>query len=312
MTPIQRATRVVAAGVLLGLGVAALRNNLNDKLSSKETVEQLGGAPVLALVPLVGSWKKRERAVLVSATDPTSPAAESYRSLRTSLQFLRHERQLRSLVITSPAAAEGKTSTVANLGALFAQAGERVVVISGDLRRPRLGQFFRVDEDTGLTSVLLGHRSLDDVIQQVAGHRNLWTLAAGPVTSNPAELLNSAAARDIFAALRTKFDLVLIDSPPVLPVTDAVVLSKAADATLLVVAAGQTKRGDLQRAAEKFEQVSAPVVGIVLNEVSKQAGYAYGYGYGYGYQPYLPAIAKPAEALHGNGRTAPADVGRQP
>jgi capsular exopolysaccharide synthesis family protein len=305
--PTQDALLGLAAGLALGLGAGFLRDSLDDRLSSKETTEHAGGVPVLSLVPLVTSWRRRQRALVVSVTDPTSPAAESYRSLRTSLQFTRQERQLRSIVITSPAASEGKTSTLANLGVVFAQAGERVVLVSCDLRRPRLGQFYGMDEQTGLTSVLLGECTLDDAVKPVAGHDRLFVLPAGPVPPNPAELLGGYRAQEIFGALATRFDLVLIDSPPVLPVTDAVVLSQHADATLLVVAAGQTRRADLRRAAEKLEQVSATVLGIVLNQVTKETGYSSGYGYRYGYQPYLAEVPRMAEPPRSNGKASVPD-----
>jgi polysaccharide biosynthesis transport protein len=279
----------LAAGLLTGLGAAFARDSLDDRLSSKEAAEHAGSAPVLALVPMVPSWRRRQKAMVVALTEPTSPTAESYRSLRTSLQFARQEGQLRSLMVTSPAASEGKTSTLANLGVVFAQAGDRVLMVSCDLRRPRLGEFFGLDERTGLTTVLAGQQELEKAIQPVRGHDRLWVLGAGRVPTNPAELLNQAAAGEVFGALAERFDLVLIDSPPLLPVTDAVVLSQHADATLMVVAAGQTRKADLRRAAEKLHQVGVTVLGTVLNGVTKQTGYGYGYGYGYGntYKPYL-------------------------
>jgi capsular exopolysaccharide synthesis family protein len=318
--PVQDALLGLAAGLILGLGFAFLRDSLDDALSSKEAAEQLSGAPVLAMVPMVAAWKKRDQPLVVSVSHPLSPAAESYRSLRTSLQFVRQERPLRTLVVTSPAAAEGKTSTVANLGAVFAQAGERVVLVSCDLRRPRLAEFFGLDEQIGLTTVLLGEQSLADVVQPVSGHETLWLLGAGRVPANPAELLNGPAARELFAALRAEFDLVLIDSPPVLPVTDAAVLSKDADGTLMVVAAGQTKRVDLRRAAEKLAQVNAPMVGTVLNEVTRQTGYGYGSGYGYGYgygdgyralDPDVPLTSVPVSANGGMPAAANGSVPMQ-
>ncbi len=295
----------LAAGLLVGLGIAFARDNLDEALSSKEGAESLAGAPVLAMVPTVTSWKKRKRAVLVSTSQPTSPAAEAYRSLRTALQFARQERQLRSILITSPAADEGKTATTANLGVVFAQAGERVVLVSCDLRRPRLGQFFGLDEQVGLTTVLRGEHSLERALQPVSGHESL---VGAPLrarcSSNPAELLSEPGTRKVFAALAQSFDLVLVDSPPLLPVTDAVVLSKQVDATLLVVAPGQTRRVTLRRSSEKLAQVNAPVVGLVLNGVNKQSGYGYGYGYGY----YSRARELPAGAAGANGNAAAASA----
>jgi polysaccharide biosynthesis transport protein len=268
------------AGLILGLAAAFIRESLDDAVVTKEIAEEFGGATVLTAVPMVTSWKKRDKPLVVSLARPMSPAAEAYRSLRTSLQFARQERDLHTILVTSPAAAEGKTSTLSNLGAMFAQAGQRVLLVSCDLRKPRLGQFFGIDEKPGLTTAILGEQPVEELVQAVPGDDNLWLLGSGELPPNPAELLNGRRIQEVFAALREVFDLVLIDSPPVLPVTDAVVLAKDADATLLIVAAGQTSRGDLQRAAEKLAQVNAPVVGLVLNEATRQGG-AYGYGYGY-------------------------------
>jgi len=293
--PVLEGLLGVAVGLVLGLAFALLRDSLDETLSSTETAEQLGGSPVLAMVPMAAAGKKRDRQLVVSVSQPLSPAAESYRSLRTSLQFARQEHALRTVVVTSPAADDGKTATVANLGAVFAQAGERVVLVSCDLRRPRLARFFGLDEQAGLTAVLLGERSLDEVVQPVGGHETLWLLGAGKVPANPAELLAGPAARDVFAALRAEFDLVLIDSPPVLPVTDAAVLSKEADGTLMVVSAGQTRRADLRRAADKLAQVNAPLVGTVLTGVTGDTGYGYGNRYK-ALNPDLPQAGVPAQA----------------
>jgi polysaccharide biosynthesis transport protein len=309
-TPARDALLGLLAGLMLGLGAAFLRHNLDDRVTSKEAAEHFGASPVLGLVPMVTSWKRRKQAMVVSTAKPMSPAAESYRSLRTSLQFARQGRDLRTLLVTSPAASEGKTSTLANLGAVFAQAGERVVLVSGDLRRPRIGQFFGLDEAVGLTTVLLGDRSLKEALQP-AGER-LWLLAAGLVPANPAELLSGRGARDVIATLGEDFDLVLIDSPPVLPVTDAMVLSNYANGTLLVVAADQTRRAELERAAEKFAQANAPLVGIVLNEVTKQSGYGR-YGTGYAYGDHAAATPFPGgpvsgSTVHPNGDSATAST----
>jgi capsular exopolysaccharide synthesis family protein len=288
--------------VILGLAAAFLRESFDDAVNSKEMAEEFGGASVIAAVPMVNSWKKRDKPLVVSLARPMSPAAEAYRSLRTSLQFARQDGDVRMILVTSPAAAEGKSTTLANLGAMFAQAGERVVLVSCDLRKPRLGKFFGMDESQGLTTAVLGEQRLEDLIKPLPGDTNLWLLPSGEPPPNPAELLNGKRVQQVFATLRDLFDLVLIDSPPVLPVTDAVVLSKDADATLLVVAAGQTSRGDLQRAAEKLKQVEARVTGIVLNETSRQ-GNAYGYRYGYG-GTYVSDLAIPSIPAQTNGSAA--------
>jgi polysaccharide biosynthesis transport protein len=302
--PVEDALLGLAAGLALGLGAAFLRESLDDRLASKETAERAGGAPVLAMTPAVSSWRRQKNPFVVTVAEPTSPAAESYRSLRTSLQFVRQGQPLRSVVVTSPGVNEGKTATLANLGVVFAQAGERVVLVSGDLRRPRIGSFFGLDEQAGLTSVLLGERTLEESLLPVPGFGRLMLLPAGPVPPNPAELLNSARAQDIFARLRHHFDVVLIDSPPVLPVTDPAVLARHADAVLLLAAAGQTRRADLHRSAEKLNQVNATILGIVLNKVSRQTERNYGYGYTYAYKPYRAAAPPAAAHANGNGSKA--------
>ncbi len=290
--PVQDALLGLAAGLALGLGAAFLRDSFDDTLTSKEATEHAGGAPVLALTPMVTSWR-RQKPLVVSVTEPTSPAAESYRSLRTSLQFARQEQELGTVVVTSPGVGDGKTSCLANLGVVFAQAGERVALVSCDLRRPQIGEFFGLDEQAGLTCVLTGQRTLEEAVLPVPGFDRLSLLPAGPVPPNPAELLNSAPFLDILTRLRDDFDLVLIDSPPVLPVTDAAILSQHADATLMLAAAGQTRRGDLHRAVEKLDQVGAKILGIVLNKVTRQTGR--NYGYSYTYKPYQYSY-KPKQA----------------
>jgi polysaccharide biosynthesis transport protein len=312
--PLQDALLGLAAGLVLGLGAAFLRDSLDDAVSSKDVAERFGNAPVLGLVPMVNSWRKRKRSMIAVSDEPTSPAAEAYRSLRTSVQFVRQTQDLRMLLVTSPAADEGKTSTLANLGAVFAQAGERVVLASCDLRRPRLGEILGIDEKLGISDVLLGQQTLDEALQPVPGYDSLWILGAGPVPPNPAELLNRPMAGQIFAALRERFDLVLVDSPPVLPVTDAMVLSAHTDGALIVVAAGQTRRPQLQRAAERFAQAQAPVIGIVLNEVGKENVYGSGYGYGsYGgynsFQPDSSLVSVPVQ-VNGHPRTPPPVAGK--
>jgi capsular exopolysaccharide synthesis family protein len=297
--PAQDAILGLVASLALGLAAAFLRNSFDDRLTSKQATENAGGVPVLAMTPQV-TWP-RQKPLVVSLTEPTSPAAESYRSLRTSLQFARQELQLRSLVLTSPGVGEGKTVTLANLGVVFAQAGERVLLVSCDLRRPRIGSFFGLEEHEGLTSVLLGQRTLEQTLLPVPDVDRLSLLPAGPVPSNPAELLNSAHAQEIFMRLRNQYDLVLIDSPPVLPVTDAAILSQHADATLILAAAGQTRRSDLHRTVEKLDQVGAKILGTVLNKVSKQTGTYYGYTYAY--KPYRAGAHAGTPAVHLNGNS---------
>ena len=287
--PAQDALLGLMTGLILGIGAAFLRESLDDRLAGGEAVGGVAGAPVLATVPLVPAWRRAGAPVLAALSDPTSTAAEAYRSLRTSLQFARQDRTLRSILVTSSSTGEGKTSTVVNLGTVFAQAGERVVLVSCDLRRPRLSLLQGLKEPAELSSVLTGRSSLNDALTEVPGAGGLWTLDTWTVVPNPTELLSGQRMRDILTQLTERFDVVLIDSPPVLPVADAMILTAYADAVLLVVASGQTRRAELRRATGKLAQANAPVVGVVLNKATAQDGYERGYGYGgyqsYGYKP---------------------------
>jgi capsular exopolysaccharide synthesis family protein len=298
--PRQDALLGLLAGLFLGVGAAFLRDSMDDTLTTSETAEQVNGAPVLATVPMVASWKKIESPVMVAVSDPTSPAAEAYRSLRTSLQFSRQESTLRTLLVTSSHAREGKTATVANLGAVFAQAGERVVLVSCDLRRPRLSQSSAPADAPELSTLLAGELSLDEALTPVAGVEGLWSLSTRSAVPNPTEMLSSSRARDLFAELAERFDLALIDSPPVLPVADAMILTSYADGVLLVVASGQTRRTELQRTTEKLAQANAPIVGMVLNKVSADSGYGRYGRYGR-YGSYSYSSSTPARGDNGQG-----------
>src|SRR5205807_9418211 len=238
------------------------------------------GMPTLGIIPAVEGWKSGEAPRTVSIEEPTSSASEAYRSLRTAIGFIGLDRPLRVIQVTSPSAAEGKTTTIANLAVALSNIGKRVVVVDCDLRRPRIHSFFHVPNDLGFTSVLLGEVPLGDVMQTV-GRRHLMLLASGPLPPNPSELLSSPRTAQVLRALQAEADVVLVDSPPVLPVTDSAVLSAHVDATLLVMRAGVTTRRQLTRAVEVLEQVASPLVGTVLNGVTADEGYGYAYNYGY-------------------------------
>lgn len=281
-TPIRNAIVALGVGVVLGIGLAFLLEYLDDSIKGKEDLEKAaGGMPTLGLIPTVQNWKERREPLVVTRVEPKAPAAEAYRTLRTSIQFMGLDRPLRSIQVTSPAAAEGKTTTLANLAVVLATAGERVAVIDCDLRRPRIHEFFKLPNDVGFTSVLLGDLPLSAALQTVDGQENLVVLASGPVPPNPAELLAGHRTKEVLTALQAVADIVLIDCPPVLPVTDAAVLAGWVDGTLLVATTAITTRKAVQRAGEMLRQVEAPLVGTVLNRVTADSGYGYGYAYGY-------------------------------
>lgn len=278
--PLRTGVFALAVGLILGVGLASLLEHLDDSVKTKDDLERVTpDQPVVGLIPAVTTWKSADDARVVSREDPTAPATEAYRTLRTSIQFLGITRPLRTLQVTSSNAGEGKSTTLANLGVSLAQAGRSVILVCCDLRRPRIHEFFGLPNELGFTSVLLGHVPLWTAVQEVPGIDGLSVLASGPVPPNPSELLASPLPAEVFMPLQAKGYIVLVDSPPVLPVTDALVLSQHVDATLLVCAAGRTSRKDAARASELLRQVDAPLVGTVLNGVSASEGYGYSNDY---------------------------------
>jgi capsular exopolysaccharide synthesis family protein len=278
--PIRSGILALFVALCVGVGTALLAEYLDDSIKTKADVDQVvPDAPVLGLVPSVQAWREKDKPQVISISAPSSAAAEAYRALRTSIQFMALDRPMRTLQVTSANAGEGKTTTLANLAIALARAGQRVIVVCCDLRRPRVHEFFWLTNGVGFTSVLLGDSSLSSAIQAVPGEERVKLLASGPAPPNPSELLGGRRAVELFTALQNESDIVLIDSPPVLPVTDAAVLSSRVDATLLVATAGETTQKELHRAYELLKQVDAPLIGTVLNGVSADAGYGYEYQY---------------------------------
>jgi len=271
-------------GLLLGVALAFLREYLDDSIRSKDDVEAaLGTVPVITIVPRVEDWKDPEKTELVTIEQPKSAAAEAYRTLRTSVQFVGLDRAIRVVQLTSPVAAEGKTTTSANLGVALARAGKRVVMVDWDLRRPRIESFFGVDNSIGFTNVVVGDTSLADAVQRVPNEPRLAVLPSGPPPPNPSELLTTKRASDILTALGEEADYVIVDCPPLLPVTDAIIVAGLVDATILVVTANSTTKRQAASAVELLRQIDAPMVGSVLNGARGGAAYGYGYGYSYAY-----------------------------
>jgi non-specific protein-tyrosine kinase len=281
--PLRSIALALALGLVLGISVAFGVEYLDDSIKGMEDLERAGdGAPVIAVIPRFGEARERG-AALVTRSRQTSAAAEAFRSLRTSVQFMGLDAPMRIVQVTSPNAAEGKTTTVANLGVAIAGTGTRVVIIDFDLRRPRLHEIFELTNDKGFTSVLLGQVDLNDALREIPGtHGMARVLTSGPLPPNPSELLSSPRVQKLIDEVAERVDVVILDTPPVLPVTDALVVSRCVDAVLLVTAAGTTTRRVAQRAVELLRQVGAPLRGLVLNRASDKFGYGYGYGYGYG------------------------------
>ncbi|MCA1711646.1 MAG: polysaccharide biosynthesis tyrosine autokinase [Actinobacteria bacterium] len=225
--------------------------------------------------------------VLLVQDKPRAARAEAFRQLRTNLQFLEVDEPVRSFVITSSVPKEGKSTTACNLAITLAQAGVRTLLIEGDLRRPRIADYLGLEGAIGVTNVLIGQVPLQDALQPW-GNGTLSVLASGPLPPNPSELLASRGMHELLAEVEKSFDMVIIDAPPLLPVTDAAILSTMTGGALLGVRCRSTKRDQLRRAADALEAVDARVLGAVLNMVPRRgpdAYYSYGYGYG-GYSTY--------------------------
>jgi capsular exopolysaccharide synthesis family protein len=207
-----------------------------------------------------------EQPDLITLTDPRSPAAEAYRTLRTNLTFAALDNPIETLVITSAAPGEGKSTVLANLGVAMAQGERRTILVDGDLRRPGLHEIFGVANDRGLTTMIVEEAALGDPPLVDVGVDNLWLVPSGPLPPNPADILGSRKMEAAIAALKGRADVVLFDAPPIVAVTDAVVLGTKVDGVLLVMCAGRTRREHAQRARELLERVHVRIVGAVLND----------------------------------------------
>ncbi|NCF65022.1 MAG: polysaccharide biosynthesis tyrosine autokinase [Chloroflexi bacterium] len=213
---------------------------------------------------------------LITLTDPRSPVSEAYRTLRTNLSFYSLDNPIRSLVVTSPAADEGKNQLVANLAVTMAQSGRRTVLVDCDLRRPSLHSFFDLESEPGLTDRLLSE--VDELPLQQTSIENLFLLASGPKPPNPADMLGTKKIDEIIATLVEQFDIVLFDTPPVIAVTDAAVLGVKVDGALLVINAGKTRRDQAERAKELLEKARVRIIGAALTNAPRDSGGAGYYG----------------------------------
>jgi len=248
------------AGLAAGIGIAALRTVLDTRIRSTKDLERATTAPLLGAIALDPNASKQP---LIVAADAKNPRAEAFRSLRTNVQFLGIGGGSSVFVVTSAGPGEGKSTTAANLAVAFAESGARVALVDGDLRLPRIADYFHIEGGVGLTDVLAGRIPASDAMQRW-GRGALFVLPAGTIPPNPAELLGSAAMSSLLSELTRAFDVVIIDAPPVLLVTDAAVLARRATGALLVAAAGRTTVPRLTAAVASIEKVDAKVLGTVV------------------------------------------------
>ena len=269
-----------AVGGLLAVGAAFLLEYLDDTLRSPDDLAKATDLTTLGVIARIAGSNPSQ--MLVTAHYPKSPISEAYRAMRTNLQFTSLDRTVRSLVVTSPSPGEGKSTTLANLGVVFAQAGSSVILVDSDLRRPALHKIWQMPNREGLTTVLLeGDIALQRCLKETA-IPNLRVLTSGPLPPNPSELLGSQRMHRILELLLEEADVVLFDSPPTLPVTDATVLGKQVDGVLLIADAAKTRREQARKAAEGLRQVGVTMLGAALNRTTaRDSGDYYHYYYYY-------------------------------
>lgn len=256
-------------GLVVGLAGTVLIESADSRLRSAEEAERIAGVPLLASVPAHDRGE-----LLVADTQPRSPRSEALRQVRTNLQFAAIDDPLRSLIVTSALPSEGKSSTTANLAVTCARSGQRVVVVDADLRKPALADYFRISDTPGLTTALVGNCSVEDALVSWGDH-GLCVLPSGPLPANPSELLGSEKMVKLLESLGERFDLILIDTPPLLPVTDAAVLATNCDGVLVVSRIGSTSRHRLTRAMETLGKLDVRVVGLVANFTKAVSEYNY-------------------------------------
>lgn len=265
-------------GLLLGVGQAIARSVLDQRVKSERDLETVTDLPVLGSI--IATEDDDDSPALLIDGNPRSLRAEAYRRLRTNLQFLGLSEGEKVIAVTSSLPGEGKSITAINIATTLAAAGERVLLIDADLRKPTLSSKLRVEGAVGLTTVLIGDATLADVIQPY-GSTPLSILASGPVPPNPAELLGFVTMQRILAEASRSYDAVIIDTPPLLPVTDAAVVSQIVNGTLVVVGSGEVRKPQLGSALDSLEQVEARVLGVVMNKVRSDSTGQYSYHYSY-------------------------------
>jgi succinoglycan biosynthesis transport protein ExoP len=262
ITPRTKANVVLGCllGLLMGIGLAFLREHLDTSIKDPESLERAAGVPVVGSIPVF----KVQKEPLPVAHRPRSVEAESFRKLRTNFAFLGVDQQSLCCLVTSPSAGEGKSTVTANLALALAHAGQRVIVVEADLRKPMLHELFPVRQRTGLTTVLMDHTEPEDALQPF-GTESIAILASGQLPPNPSELLGSRRMADLISALRKQADIVLLDCPPLLPVTDPMALAQFADGVLLVARAGKTTSNQIRAARITCDKAGASLFGAVLN-----------------------------------------------
>jgi len=297
VSPKKRRNLILAflIGILGGGGLCFLLEYLDNTVKGREEVEKLAGLPSLGVIPYLppGGIKRKKRygfysgykysdsqqnpgkeesprdikdIEFVNESFPKLSVSEDYRTVRTSILLSQTEAPPRTIAISSSLPQEGKTATVTNMAISFSQLEKKILVIDSDLRKPRLHRLFKIKNVGGLSGYLTGRVSIKGAIQKTS-HENIWILPSGPIPPNPAELLNSERMKDLLEDMKEKFDVILLDTPPILAVVDALIVSTLADGMVFIIQAGKTARKPFLRAIEELKQAKTKIIGVVFNEV---------------------------------------------
>ncbi|GAB5077188.1 polysaccharide biosynthesis tyrosine autokinase [Arthrobacter sp. AD-310] len=265
----------LVVGFVAGIGCAVLRAVLDNRIRNEHDLRRITNAPLLGAIAFE---EDAERKPLLTQVGQQSPRAESFRRLRTNLQFANVAGKAKTVLVTSSLPGEGKTTTATNLAIALAQAGQSVCLVDADLRRPMVGEYLGLDKNAGLTTALVGLAGVGDLIQHW-GDDHLYVLTSGQVPPNPSELLGSTEMKVIIDGLEDTFDTVVIDAPSLLPVTDAAVLSQHVGGVVVVVGTEKLKQQDLEKSLTALELVDANIFGVVLNRLPAKSQESYTYSY---------------------------------
>lgn len=263
------------SGLVFGLALALVRTILDSRIAGESDLRRITPAPLLGAISFTEDAVRRP---LLTQAQSQSPRAESFRQLRTNLQFSNFSGRANSILITSSLPGEGKSTTATNLAIALAQAGRTVCLVDADLRRPSINNYLGLDRNAGLTTALVGDAEVDDLLQ-AWGDENLYVLASGQIPPNPSELLGSNEMAQLIRRLENSFDTVVIDAPPLLPVTDAAVLSQHVGGVVVVVGSRKLRHQDLEKSLSALKLVDANLLGIVLNHLPAKGPDAYAYSY---------------------------------
>lgn len=276
-TPLTKLNLLIGliAGLSLGVVFALLRTTLDSRIRGEADLRQITEAPLLGGISFD---QDATRKPLLTQAEPQSPRAESFRQLRTNLQFANVSGRAKTVLMTSSLPGEGKSTTATNLAIALAQAGQTVCLVDADLRRPMVNEYLGLDRNAGLTTALVGEADVNDLLQPW-GEENLYVLASGQIPPNPSELLGSETMANLISRLERAFDTVIIDAPPLLPVTDAAVLSQHVGGVVIVVGVQKVRQHDLEKSLKALEMVGSTVLGIVLNRLPSKGPDAYSYSY---------------------------------